>query len=112
MGERAIIERAAAFAALRDRDWRSNWYLGTAEQLLAAGVIEHYMLDRGYPPCGEISTKDEFGNHLTIRRRSDGLLRVVKAINDDIRAPKTIEKAVRATVDGLLARFARGEAQT
>ena len=100
--------REAAFAALRDREYIYNWYLGTAAQLLAAGVIEPYMLERGYPPCGEISTKDEFGTHLTIRRRTDGLLRVVKSINDDIRATKTIEKAVGACVEELLRRFTHG----
>jgi hypothetical protein len=110
MRERANNEREAAFAALRDQS-AHNYYLGTPEKLLAAGVIEPYMLERGYPPCNQISTKDEFGTALTITKRRDGLLRVVKSISDDIRAPKTIEKAVGATVDGLLARFTRGAAQ-
>ena len=105
--DRRVCEREAAFAAVRDQENRYNWYLGTAAELLAAGVIEPYMLDRGYPPCGEISTKDEFGTHLTIRRRRDGQLRVVKSILDDIRSPKTIEKVVGACVDGMLERFVR-----
>jgi hypothetical protein len=107
MADNPIKSRAAALAELRIDSTDSD-YLGTPEELLLAGVIEPYMLERGFPPCGEMSTRDEYGHRIVIHRRADGRFKVRRGthhMTEDKRSAQTIEKVVGAIVGEILSRF-------
>jgi hypothetical protein len=68
------------------------------------------MLEGGFPAHKEICRCDDLGIRVHIRQRVDGQLRVIKLIQDDRRATKTIEATVGHLVSDLLLKFARGAA--
>lgn len=99
---------ARAFARLRDNPGQSyNWYIGTAAELLAAGVIQSYMLERPFNASKTLSLHDDIGVRVIIRQCADGRLRVIKSLGGYQRTAKTVEATVGKAVRDLLSRFAR-----
>lgn len=64
----------------RERDRCRVIYEGNSSQLLESAAAEPQMLD--FPPCGQRTGRDEYGDRFQSFRRADGTVRLIRVVRE------------------------------